>query len=239
VPEGTVASRTLMVQGTRPGTIMGELVRNMAQFKSFGVAVAMLHASRVAREVGAGRGAKGALYAGSLLLTGGILGSLSLQLKELANGRDPRSMDDPAFWGAALLQGGGMGIYGDFLFANVNRFGGGLSGTLAGPMADRVNALRDLTIGNVMELGEDKTNFGREAVKFARGNTPGGNLWYVRLAYERVVLDQLQHMVDPEARAAFKKRVQNRKKNYGNDFWWKPGDAAPARAPDLGSAVGP
>jgi hypothetical protein len=239
VPEGTVASRTLMVQGTRPGTIMGELVRNMSQFKSFGVAVAMLHASRVAREVGAGRGAKGALYAGSLLLTGGILGSLSLQLKELANGRDPRSMDDPAFWGAALLQGGGMGIYGDFLFANVNRFGGGLAGTIAGPMADRLNAFRDLTIGNVMELGEDKTNFGREAVKFARGNTPGGSLWYVRLAYERVVLDQLQHMVDPEARAAFRKRVQNRKKNYGNDFWWAPGDAAPARAPDLSSAVGP
>lgn len=239
VPEGTVASRTALIQGARPGTFVGELSRSMAQFKSFGVAVAMLHASRIAREVGAGRGAKGALYGGALLLTGGVLGSLSLQLKELANGRDPRDMSTPNFWGAALLQGGGMGIYGDFLFGNVNRVGGGLAGTVAGPLWDRLSTVRDLTIGNVMELGEEKTNFGRESVRFLRQNTPGGSLWYARLAYERIVLDQLQHMVDPEARAAFKRKQQYRKKNYGNEFWWQPGDAAPVRGPDPTSAVGP
>lgn len=238
IPEGTVASRTALIQGARPGTFVGELSRSMAQFKSFGVAVIMLHTERIAREIGAGRGARGALYAGALLLTSGILGGLSLQLKEILQGRDPRNMLDPNFWGAALLQGGGLGIYGDFLFGNVNRFGGGLTGTIAGPLWDRLGNLRDLTIGNLMQLGEkEPTNFGREAVQFLRQNTPGGSLWYMRLAYERIVLDQLQHLVDPEARAAFRKRVQQRKKNYGNDFWWKPGDVGPTRAPDVSSAT--
>ena len=31
-------------------------------------------------------------------------------------------MTTPAFWGAAFLQGGGMGLYGDFLFADLNRY---------------------------------------------------------------------------------------------------------------------
>lgn len=238
VPEGTVGSRMTLVQGARPGSFVGELIRSFAQFKSFGVAVAMLHTSRIAQEVGAGRGARGALYAGSLLLTGTLLGGLALQLKALAAGQDPRDMNDPRFWGAALIQGGGLGIYGDFLFGNVNRFGGGLAGTVAGPLWDRVGQLRDLTIGNVLQSAdEEKTNFGRELVGFVKQNTPGGSLWYMRLAYERIVLDQLQHLLDPEARAAFRRRMSQRKKQYGNEFWWAPGETAPRRGPDFGRAV--
>jgi hypothetical protein len=233
VPEGTVGSRVVLNQGARPGTLVGEIVRNFAQFKAFGVAVAMLHSSRVAQEIGAGRGARGALYGGALLITGGLLGGLSMQLKAIAAGQDPRDMKDPAFWGAALLQGGGMGIYGDFLFGNVNRLGGGLSTTIAGPLVDRANTLRDLTIGNFVQLGEEKTNFGRELSNFLRQNTPGGNLWYLRLAGERLVFDQLQHLLDPDARGAFRRRASQRKKQFGNEFWWAPGETAPARAPQL------
>lgn len=238
VPEATVGSRVVLTQGARPGTLVGEIVRNFALFKSFGVSVAMLQASRVAREVGAGRGARGALYGGALLITGGLLGGLAMQLKAIAAGQDPRDMSEPAFWGAAILQGGGLGIYGDFLFGNVNRLGGGLSTTVAGPVVDRANTLRDLTIGNFMQLGEEKTNFGRELSRFVRQNTPGGNLWYLRLAGERLVFDQLQHLLDPEARAAFKRRMSQRKKQFGNEFWWAPGETSPRRAPDLGAAVG-
>lgn len=239
VPEGTVGSRMTLVQGARPGSFVGELIRSFAQFKSFGVAVAMLHSSRIAQEIGAGRGAKGALYGGALLITGTLLGGLALQLKALVAGQDPRDMNDPRFWGAAVIQGGGLGIYGDFLFGNVNRFGGGLAGTVAGPLWDRVGQLRDLTIGNVLQSADaEKTNFGRELVSFLKQNTPGGSLWYLRLAGERLLFDQLQHLIDPDARAAFRRRVSQRKKQFGNEFWWAPGETAPRRGPDLGRAIG-
>ena len=238
VPEGTVRSSAMMTTG-RPGTFVGELTRNFWQFKSFGVAVVMLHGGRVAREVGAGRGAKGAAYAGSLLITGTLLGALALQLKELANGRDPRDMASEGFWGAALLQGGGLGIYGDFLFSGVNRSGGGLTSTVAGPLVGLFDQLRNRTVGNALEAAEgSRTNIGREAVQTLRDWTPGGSLWYVRAAYERMVLDQLQYLADPEAKAAFRRRMQSRKRDFGNGFWWRPGDAAPARGPDLGGVIG-
>lgn len=240
VPEPTVRSRILLTAGARPGTFVGELARSATQFKSFGVAVIMMHGGRVAREIGAGRGARGAYYAGAVLITGGLLGALALQLKALKDGQDPRDMLDPAFWGAALLQGGGLGIYGDFLFAGVNRFGGGLTGTVAGPLVGRADQLRNRTIGNVYETLEEggPNNLGRELVSTIKDWTPGGSLWYAKLAYERVLLDQLQHLLDPDARRAFRRKVKQRQKDYGNGFWWAPGEAAPARAPDLSSAVG-
>ncbi|HRO48762.1 MAG TPA: zeta toxin family protein [Hyphomicrobium sp.] len=235
VPEASVRSSTILKAGSRPGTFVGELARSASQFKSFGIAVVLMHGGRIGQEIGAGRGANGAFYAGKMLLLGGIFGALALQLKELANGRDPREMTTLEFWGAALLQGGGLGIYGDFLFSNVNRFGGGLEGTLAGPLAGRVGTLRDATIGSAMDVAAGKDpKLGRTGVQLAREWTPGGSLWYMRLAYERVVLDQLQHMMDPEAKKAFQTRMRNRQRDYGQAFWWRPGESAPARAPQYG-----
>ena len=64
------------------------------------------------------------------------LGYLSMTLKELAKGRTPREPDDAASYGklvaAAMVQGGGLGIYGDFLFGEANRVGGGMIASLAG-----------------------------------------------------------------------------------------------------------
>jgi hypothetical protein len=240
VPESTVAARAGMMSQNQPGTFVGELIRSAGQFKSFGVAVMMLHGGRVAREISGGSKARGALYAGALLITTTLLGALSMQLKEIANGRDPRKMDmskeGKKFWGAAMLQGGGMGIYGDFLFSDVNRFGGSLAGTVAGPMVDRLDNLRRLTVGNVIEFGEgkEKTNFGRELSQFIKQNTPGSSLWFTRLAYERLLMDQLQYLLDKDAHSAFQKRMALRKRDFGQDFWWKMGETSPRRAPDLG-----
>lgn len=239
VPEPTVRASAFMKGGSRPGSLVGELARSISHFKSFGVAVVMLHGGRIAREIGAGNGARGAKYAGALLITGALYGALALQLKELVQGRDPRSMDSAGFWGAAVLQGGGLGIYGDFLFSGVNRFGGGLTSTVAGPLAGRADRLRDLIVGNAEQAAAgEKTNFGRELVGVLRQNTPGGSLWYMRAAYERIVLDQLQERLDPGAHRAFRRKMRQQEKAYGNRYWWQPGETRPRRGPDLKSAAG-
>src|SRR5262249_55445818 len=134
VPESTIAARAGMISQNQPGTVMGELIRSAGQFKAFGVSVVMMHGGRLFPELTAGSKARGFAYAGGLLILSTLLGALSMQLKEIAGGRDPRRMDmsemGAKFWGAAILQGGGLGIYGDFLFADVNRFGSGLGVTL-------------------------------------------------------------------------------------------------------------
>ena len=224
VPEGTVASQALMTHGA-PGTLMGEVSRNFAQFKMFGVAVMMLHGGRVAREFAAGKRSASVWYAGGLLLTATMIGGLALQIKEIIQGREPRNMLDEKFWGAALLQSGGLGIYGDFLFSGVNRLGGGLTSTVAGPLVGRLDGVRNSTIGNLFKQADDKSrsNPGRDAVKLLKDWTPGGSLWYARLAYERLVLDRMQEMLDPDAHQAWRRRQQMQRRDYGNGYWWAPG----------------
>jgi hypothetical protein len=238
IPNGSNRSKIMLVDQNRPGTFLGEVVRSFAQFKSFGAVFLLLHGRRIHGLLQGNNPAKGAAYAGSLLISTTLFGALSLQLKGLAQGRDPQQMD-ATFGAAAILQGGGLGIYGDFLFSNINRQGGGFATTFGGPVVQRANDLWNLTAGNVAQLASgERTHFGRELVKFMKGNTPGGTIWYTRLAWERILMDQLQFLVDPEANKAFKNRQRFFQKEFGQGFWWEPGRAVPQRAPNLGAAFG-
>lgn len=233
VPSSSHRTRTALLDQNQPGTLWGEVLRSFAQFKSFGSAVIFLHGARIhgllARRESRMRGAA---YAGSVLASTTLFAALSLQLKQLAGGRDPRDMTTPEFWGAALLQGGGLGIYGDFMFSELNRYGGGLATTLAGPLVGKANDFWNLSAGNAVQLASgEKTHFGRELIRFSKGLIPGGNLWYLKLAFERTVLDQLQWLADPEAAKAFRAQQQFWKREFGQEFYWAPGSLTPERAP--------
>tara|TARA_R110000737_G_scaffold155607_1_gene184403 strand:- start:400 stop:996 length:597 start_codon:yes stop_codon:yes gene_type:complete len=177
-------------------------------------------------------------YLGSLVVSTTIMGGLSLQAKEIAKGRDPMDTSTPQFFGAAFLQGGGAGIFGDFLFSDANRFGQGPITSLLGPVAGLADSFTTLTIGNMQQAikGEDM-NLGSEAIRFAQQNLPAGSLWYTRLAFERMVINEMQQMADPKARKKFKKQMKTRKKDYDQDYWWDKGKSTPDRAPNLDKAI--
>ena len=139
-------------------------------------------------------------------------------------------------WAAAILQAGGLGIWGDFLFSNVNRQGNGLAATLGGPMVDRIDNIKNLTIGNLFQIYQGKdTQVGREGVRFLRQNVPGVSSWFfTSMAWNRIFMDEMQRMVDPKAHEQFRAQIMNRRRDYGGqEYWWKPGQTRPERAPDL------
>ena len=72
-----------------------------------------------------------------------------------------------------------------------------------------------------------------DLVRFAGKYTPGSSLWYARLALERGVLDQLNIMADRKAKSKMGRTVKRYKKQYGQNYWWKPGNLSPARSPNL------
>lgn len=223
-----------MLNGLAPrGTVPGEIVRSALQFKTFGISVMLTHGRRMI-ENGPG---VGAMYAASLFVSMTVMGALALQLKEIARGKDPREATGEnwtEFWGAAMLQGGGFAIFGDFLGQAENRFGGGFASTLAGPSVQTAQNVADLTLGNTFAaVRGDETQVGRDLIKVLKQETPGGSLWYARLAFERLVLDQLQAEIDPDYRASFR-RMRQMADERGQEFFWEPGELAPERAPALG-----
>lgn len=238
VPATTLRGRAALISDTRPGTVQGELVRSFAMYKSFSVSLYHTHIMRMVLQKGVANKAR---YAANLGISTTLMGALAIELKDISKGKDPRPMfgeHAKGFWGAALIQGGGLGIFGDFLLNDVNRFGGGLAETIAGPVVSFGNDLRKLTIGNAVEAVQGKdTHMGGELVNFFRRYTPGAGLWYVGAAFQRIVFDEIQKAVDPDALDKFRRQEKRAKSETGQTYWWRPGHALPDHAPDLTKAV--
>jgi hypothetical protein len=231
VPSSSTRGRVALTGETRPGTISGELSRSFAMYKNFGVTLVNTHLMRGVTQEGAK--AKGK-YLADLIISTTVMGALAIQLKEMGKGRDPRPMTDNAFWIAAFLQGGGIGIFGDFISSSENRFGGGLAKTVAGPVVGFVDDVGKLTIGNLIQAAKgDDTNIARETIKFVSRYTPGSSLWYARLGLERMVTDQLLLYADPKARSNMRRLESRYRREYGQRYWWRPGKTEPSRAPDI------
>jgi len=234
VPSTSIRGRAALTGDIPPGTFSGEMVRSFAMYKNFGVTLVNTHILRSAATPGAM--GKGKAFT-NLIISTTLMGALALQLKEMSKGRDPRSMDTGEFWGAAFLQGGGLGIYGDFLFADLNRFDRGLGETIAGPVAGFLNDVKNLTVGNIFEAiqGED-TKAASELISFAQRYTPGASIWYMRLGLERLIFDQAKLWADPEARTKMRRIQRKYQREYGQDFWWQQGKTLPDRRPDVTEA---
>jgi len=231
VPMPDVRVRALVSQGTRRGSIIGEVVRSVALYKQFPITIIATHLYRGATLEG---GLKKGKYLAELMVGMTIMGAIAVQVKNIVKGRDPQDMSDPKFWAQAFAQGGGGGIYGDFIQSTESRFGKSFTSTLAGPVFGLVDDLSQLTAGNLHQvLSGKETNFMRETLQFAKRYTPGTNAWYARLALERLFWDRLQVAGDPKAHQAFRRIQRRARQERGQAFWWKPGSIAPSRLPEV------
>jgi hypothetical protein len=154
----TPGAREQMVTGSgiQRGTWKGELTRSVFLFKSFPISVVMRHWSRAMGMPSAGGRAA---YIATFIASTTILGALSQQLNDMASGRNPRDMVGEGagkFWLGALLKGGGLGLYGDFLLSDHTRYGGGALASMLGPVAGLVDDVVKLGQGIPLNAVEGK-----------------------------------------------------------------------------------
>lgn len=238
VIEPGAKERTLMMAGLQRGTWKGELTRSFFLFKSFPISMIARHWARgMSMPTGTGKAA----YLSTLMAATTVLGMASLQVNEMLQGKDPRNLN-PAEdggvrnWMAAMLKGGSLGLYGDFLFSESSQYGQSALAASLGPVAGLAEDVLKLTQGNVMEAARaEETNAGAELVRFTRSNLPGANLWYAKAALDHLVFHQLQEYFSPGYLRKMKRRAE---REFGQSYWWEPGEVAPDRAPDLEKAVG-
>jgi hypothetical protein len=240
-----LATRTLQSGGGMPaGTIRGELARSVMQFKSFPVAMISRHWRRM---LDAPQGLDGApalanrlAYGGAMMVALTSLGAVAFQAKQIVQGKDPLDMTTPKFWMRAVAQGGGLGIVGDFLLTDPTENPGDSTANaiknLAGPsIGSAYDLVGKLGIENVYEAAHGKdTHLGAEGVRFARGHLPYLNLWYAKAALDHAGLHALQENLSP---GYLSKMQQRARRDWNQDYWWKPGSNAPDRVPDM-TAVG-
>ncbi|EOC1198863.1 hypothetical protein AAAW50_003062 [Cronobacter sakazakii] len=223
----TPGAREQMVTGggLQRGTWKGELVRSVFLFKSFPISVVMRHWSRAMGMPSAGGRAA---YIGTFIASTTILGALSQQLNDMASGRNPREMtgeEAPKFWLGALLKGGGLGLYGDFLLSDHTRYGGGALASMLGPVAGLVDDVVKLGQGIPLNAVEGKPEqTGGDLVKLGKGLIPGANLWYAKAALDHMIFNQMQEYFSP---GYLRKMEQRSKKEFNQTYWWRPQDVTP------------
>lgn len=224
VPSPGARERAILRQGLRPDTIEGQAIRSLVQFKAFGVTGltkvmgrqvyghgAKSLRDQLARGVGANVGLANAVVGAT------VLGYFVMQFKEVLKGRELRPATKETFI-AAALQGGGLGIYGDFLFGEASRFGGGTLETLAGPTVGTLTETVDLLQrARGVVFGGDEDLRG-DTLRLVKSNIPFANLFYTKAAMDYLVWYHLQEMINP----GYLRRAERRVKREQNQEYWLP-----------------
>lgn len=214
------AVRRQMYFGVRSGTKLGEALRFLWQFKAFPLAFTDRVLGRAwyggRGETTADRLLNNAGHIGHLIAGLTVAGYMSMSAKDMLKGYEPRHPDDAKGWGktisAAMVQGGGAGIFGDYLFGEANRFGGGVAETALGPAIGSSFDL--LNIWNRAREGDMKAG---DTLNWVVGNTPFANLFYVKPALDYLVLNSLREAASP---GYLGRQERKRYQEYGQNRLW-------------------
>jgi len=114
--------RTQSIQtafGQRRDSVLRGFVASPMMFKSFPLTVLFQHFLPAMARAKAGKPAQ--LL--TLIVATTVMGGVALQAKQISRGKTPKDWEKPSFIAAALLQGGGLGLFGDFFLGDYSRFG--------------------------------------------------------------------------------------------------------------------
>jgi hypothetical protein len=153
-------------------------------------------------------------YMAHLLVASTVFGYLAMSAKDIVNNRTPKEFSWKTFL-ASFLQGGGAGIYGDFLFADYTRYGHDLLDTLFGPTATTVSDATKMISNTIQGKPPGVKDFYRLTIN----NVPGANIWWSRGALNYLFGYAFIESIQPGYLATLQ---SNLKKNFGQDFIFDP-----------------
>lgn len=243
VPSGDIRIKSAL-QGISPrGTITGELVDFATQFMSFGLsftarqleAIYMFSMAGNPKWGRIGQAGRGAGYFAAMSVSLMFGAAAYNQIKAIADGKDPEDMTDPKFWVKSFVQGGGGGLFADFVSKSESRFGQSFQESISGPGVAFVSDSVDLTIGSIMRILQgDDAKLGRKASNYLGRYTPVlSSHPATRLIYRRMLIDNLQWLTDPDAEKSF--QAKKRRATY----FVPPGEGiTPQRAPNFATMRG-
>lgn len=239
-PEPDAKTRALFIRGTEADTIMGQVARMIYQFK--GVPMYLAH-TVTPMTVRAGtpnatpsigqyfdpRQPAFKVLAGSVLSYTAI-GYLTLSLKDMAKGNEPRDPFSVRTMKDAMQFSGAAGIYGDFLMGEMHKYGGGggILKTLAGPgISEAVDAasMMKKIFDDAPENAQNPRIVGNlgagEVIRFAQRNTPFANMVYAKWALDNTIVKGLYDVLGEDYDGYMDRKLDRQRdarKGFLDDF---------------------
>ena len=233
--EPRLREQAAVSHGKHAGTVWGEAARSFWQLRGFATAVVGRHLVPAARGFA---GYSPVATTAHLILGLTLAGWLSLNAKRIVAGKTPlgltggeqdaegKGWTTPKIWTAALLQGGGLGLYGDFLAGDANRAGKTFSwASMGGPAVSDSEQIAQI-VQSAIAGGDVNPTTGRspipaELLRLAGSNIPVVNLWYTRLAIDYLILWRLQEAASP----GYLQRYESRERDQGGGWTVAPTSA--------------
>ena len=219
VPSPDARTRSLMMGGAQAGTFTGEVWRSMTMFHSFPVSTIMNQWRRLYR----GNAYSGQFdrFTDAALMLGATsaLGMGIIQAKEILNGKEPKEWDDPRLWIQGAAQGGGFNYLGDFINNATGDFRHDMTSYVGGPILSHGNWLLDSS--TKLAKGEHEKAWA-STVNHAAENLPAQNLWYSKLATDRLLMDRIKRMSDPDYDKKQLQKIRKMRKDDNQSYWWNP-----------------
>ena len=195
--------RALLLGGTRPGSVAGEVLRFLTQFKMWPVAA---YDQLIRREIHMSISRKDAWSGiGMLVALGTATGFMRLAIDNVAAGKPVPNPQDPKTLLTALAKSGALGVVGDMAFGETNREAGLIS--LAGPVVSDADKLFSVA-SKFKQDAEDAYNgrvhrngaFGdvwSDLTRFGVNHMPAHNLIYLKGALDYLLFYHMYEAMSP------------------------------------------
>jgi hypothetical protein len=211
-------SKAILLQGQGPGTGLGEVLRAVGQFKGFPAEI-------LVRTWGerAAHNEWGKLAVTVLWMT--AIGHAINVIRDSLAGLEQPDYENLTLkqgfevFARALASGGGASIMGDFVFSDTSRYGRGLVATLAGPVPGQLDSLHAIWASAIR--GEDT---GAKALQFVYHNIPFINVWYLRTAFNYLLLYPMQEYLNP---GYLRRMERTKQRETGQTYRLKPSETEP------------
>ena len=217
VPTPTSRERALTAALADPNSLSGAVIQSQAQFLSFPVTVMTRHWSRVMDQ----RSIKGGVaYAAAIVALTTMWGGVSHIAKELLAGRQitDEYLNSPEFAGKAFMQGGAGSIFANIVFSDSGWDDFWAAPALSGLPNDLLAIAKEAVLYGDPKRWKDVDSFKDYAkesnmnpilVEALKENLPSQNLWYTKLAAERLVFDAMREFADPRYKQKSRKKERN------------------------------
>jgi len=211
--------RAVSHAGMKKGSIGRELTEVAFLFKTFPTMIMRnLLFPAVRRSLGGGKGAAQFFEIGASLTIGGYV---SMQLIEMAKGREPKELNRHTM-AEAFLRGGFGGYVGDILLSAYNK---NAKDAIYGLIGPGYNLIGQATLGAAFALQNDVADMldGKEPkgkalkhiAKLAIENVPYSTLFWWRGLYDAFVKEPVMEAVDEDYRAKLRRQMRDQQVKYG------------------------
>ena len=230
IPAPNLKNRYALVGNFDPNSVAGMIVKDATIALQFTASTLTMLTRGFMLRQGLASKVGFAASAGTALM---VANAARMQAKAIAAGRDPYNMNPTTpegrqFWKTNIMTSGFAGPSLDLLNPEHTGSVSSLIGKTAKAIGDEA----------AYQVGWEKKNpnAGAKIFKEARHFVPGADGWYTQLIAQHGILDAVQKDIDPQAQSEWNRTNQYYQHTYGQQPFWKQGQATPSRAPNFNKA---